>query len=350
MNIRFYGFLRILVVFVFGIVFSGKLFCMNFFLQAPEKVKLERKKRNTSMSWTMIDQGAECLFEYDEEAGVRVTVFLEEFPCYIDKEQENLFKKLEKKYKNFSFVYEYGSCSEEERNENGKKEQGSDESAVQSGKSMSYCAGKILSIKDRKPKEIFLGDLAEYIKTKNVVFYTGAGISAASDVFTMDQLECALGICTKERKRSLKNFLLNLAKDPKKVANAFEGFCKAMFNNLPTRAHEDLLKIANNKKCKIVTENLDSLHQKTGIEPYTIYGKKFRREIKNEWAKDIDAIICCGLSHDDRGFLGWYKEHNPNGTIMAIDIGKPNYLSDQDFLLQGDLQEVIPNICDDLGI
>jgi urease accessory protein UreE len=55
-------------------------------------------------------------------------------------------------------------------------------------------------------------------------------------------------------------------------------------------------------------------------------------------------VIAIGLKLDDRGFLGWYKKQNPQGTIIAINLTQPPYLGDEDFLVIGDLQEIIPKI------
>lgn len=50
------------------------------------------------------------------------------------------------------------------------------------------------------------------------------------------------------------------------------------------------------------------------------------------------------MSHDDRGFLSWYKRHHPNGKIIAIDLGNPSYLGDEDFLIREDLQSLLPSL------
>jgi len=157
----------------------------------------------------------------------------------------------------------------------------------------------------------------------------------------MAQLEDALGMANKEV-LSEKNALYN----PESAAKAFTEFCEAMLHNPPTKAHEDLTKIATYKKCKIVTENMDNLHQRTRIKPYCVVGKEFKQEVKNEWAKDIEAIICCGLSSDDKGFLGWYKKHNPNGIIISIDLFAPNYLGKNDYFVEGDVQKIISQVYD----
>jgi hypothetical protein len=42
--------------------------------------------------------------------------------------------------------------------------------------------------------------------------------------------------------------------------------------------------------------------------------------------------------------LGWYKEQNPQGKIIAIDIQKPSYLGNEDFWIKDDLQIFFPTI------
>ncbi|MGB9847829.1 MAG: hypothetical protein ACPLKV_01275 [Minisyncoccia bacterium] len=55
-------------------------------------------------------------------------------------------------------------------------------------------------------------------------------------------------------------------------------------------------------------------------------------------------MITIGLSYDDKGFLRWYKENNPNGKIIAINLNQPSYLGNEDFILKGDCQKVVPEI------
>lgn len=48
-------------------------------------------------------------------------------------------------------------------------------------------------------------------------------------------------------------------------------------------------------------------------------------------------------SPDDCGFLSYYKENNPQGTIIAFDLETPSYLSETDYLVQGDVQILLPD-------
>ena len=91
-------------------------------------------------------------------------------------------------------------------------------------------------------------------------------------------------------------------------------FHNACFLSPPTEAHKALKKLAIFKNTKIVTENLDCLHEYSGILPYRINAEQLREEVGGYQLSQIDYIICVGLSYDDRGFLGWYNKcNNPKG-------------------------------------
>jgi NAD-dependent SIR2 family protein deacetylase len=192
---------------------------------------------------------------------------------------------------------------------------------------------------EHNPKTISVQDLKELIKTKRVIFYTGAGISAAAGVWTMQPLMDALGIDPLD---NCDTFMHDILVDPKKKQLIFADFCKQAFTAQPTPAHNALASIALAKKTHILTENFDLLQEHAGVKADHISGPWLKANVNPHDLKDIDAIICIALSYDDRGFLGWYKENNPYGTIVAIDLVKPSYLGNEDFLLQGDCQKIIP--------
>ena len=39
--------------------------------------------------------------------------------------------------------------------------------------------------------------------------------------------------------------------------------------------------------------------------------------------------------------MGWYKKHNSDGIIIAIDLVMPNYLGKNDYFVEGDMQKII---------
>ncbi len=152
--------------------------------------------------------------------------------------------------------------------------------------------------------------------------------------------ELMKGLDLEEGERFIDS-LKKIVQDPEKAAAYIKHFHKACILSPPTPAHTALTQLS---QTQIVTENLDYLHERTGIKPYRIKGDRLRYEIDPTTASSIDAIICIGLSADDKGFLGWYKHHHPQGKIIAVDLKQPAYLGDEDYFLCGDLQEIIPSL------
>jgi NAD-dependent SIR2 family protein deacetylase len=193
-----------------------------------------------------------------------------------------------------------------------------------------------------QPEEIKISQLVDILKNKKVLFYTGAGIGVASGVYDMEQLKEALGIDMSGEQGEIDNFLKKAIINPESVIDSWEKFIKAAFDGPPTPAHQSLGRLAQKLKSQIFTENIDHLQEKTGIKAIHLTGPWLKENIQPEWLKDIDIIVTIGLSYDDRGFLAWYKENNPKGKIVAINLNQPSYLGDEDFLLKGDCQEILP--------
>jgi len=192
-----------------------------------------------------------------------------------------------------------------------------------------------------EPKEIKLVRLVDILKNKKVLFYTGAGISMASGVHSMNQLHETLGI---EMSEKIDDLLKKAVTNPQSVIESWEEFTKATVEKPPTPTHQSLGKLAQKLNSQIITENVDHLQEKTGVKAIHLTGPWLKENIQPEWLKDIDAVITVGLSYDDRGFLGWYKENNPNGKIIAVNLSQPPYLGDEDFMLKGDCQKIIPEL------
>lgn len=210
------------------------------------------------------------------------------------------------------------------------------------GKKYYYC--KPLKFTNPSPKKIRFNELHNLVSTKKFIFYTGAGISASANVPTMHNLEIALKL-----KQGSRQFLQQLLVNPKEINEAFREFCEQAIHAQPTRAHEALAKIARRKEVCIVTENVDLLQQRTGGAPLQTHSDALNLATPQDY-KEIDCIVCIGLSRDDCGFLAHYKKNNPAGILIAIDLGTPDYLSERDFLVQRDLQLILPNLAQTLVI
>lgn len=203
----------------------------------------------------------------------------------------------------------------------------------------SYIVTKRRIFENAHPQQLTEAQLIELIKSKTVLFYTGSGLSLGSGVPAMAELEALLGLEASEK------FLFSLGKaltNPREFASKILTFHHACFYSPPTPAHLALKELATLKNTRIFTENLDALHEATGISPYRVDPHQLRQETDEATFRNFDYIICVGLSYDDRGFLGWYKEKNPHGKIISIDLKLPSYLGDEDFLVAGDIQEIIP--------
>lgn len=186
-------------------------------------------------------------------------------------------------------------------------------------------------------------ELVSILQTKKVLFYTGAGISA-SVVPTLDVLIESLGLST-INKDNLDSFLENCISNPEKYISTMNQFYRSYIDGTPTACHNALKTIALSLQAKIITENVDFLHKKTGIEVPLLEAGWAQQNITTQSLSYIDVLICIGLRSDERGFLAWYKKCNPYGSIIAINIKKPDYLEpDNDFFIEADAQIIVPTI------
>lgn len=192
-----------------------------------------------------------------------------------------------------------------------------------------------------KPEELNIKQLVESLKDKKILFYTGAGISIAGGVHGMDQLYEALGI---DMSKKIDSLIQRAVNNPQDVVKSWKEFTTAAFENPATPAHKSLGRLAKKLKSQIFTENIDHLQEKAGVKAIHLTGPWLKENVRPEWLKDIDVVITIGLSYDDKGFLRWYKENNPKGKIIAINLNQPSYLGNEDFILKGDCQKVVPEI------
>jgi NAD-dependent SIR2 family protein deacetylase len=184
-------------------------------------------------------------------------------------------------------------------------------------------------------------EVANIIKTQNVIFYTGAGISACC-VPAMAPLEQELGLTAMKKSHNSCEFMVNILKNVSHYVEIMKKFFYSCEHATPSVAHEALAKIVKKYRRPLYTENIDKLHQKTRLKPVVMPGRQ--REALAETVKSAQYIITIGLSTDDGGFLKYCKQINPSIRIISINQENTCYLSDKDFTLIGDIQEVIPKL------
>jgi len=185
-------------------------------------------------------------------------------------------------------------------------------------------------IEGETPQVLDMMGLHKWLLEKKVLVYTGAGISAAAGIPTMHQLNLLFPFSL--------YWIESTVNSPEKVMRSIEYFNATCQRTRPTRAHWALKRFLDKTPLPLYTENFDKLHQKTGLNPACLASEGWEKET----LKGYDGILCIGLSADQRGFLAQFKEMNPEGKILSIDLKQPSYLGKEDLLLQGDIQKVLP--------
>lgn len=211
----------------------------------------------------------------------------------------------------------------------------------------SYCEQRKFSKGSQTPVQISYDDLIHLISQKKIIFFTGTGLGKIAGVPSRGDFEKSLGL---NRSVVVDDMINRTITDPETVAGIVRSFCKASYDAEPTKAHFALANFAKNKSCQILCDNDDFVLEKTGIKPIKLYeeSKKLEQRISLQSLKDVEVIVCLGLSYDHKGILSLYKELNkelnPNGKILSIDLKQPCYLSSEDLYFQGDLKTVLPEV------
>ncbi len=195
---------------------------------------------------------------------------------------------------------------------------------------------------DAEPKVLEeIDHLAQELKSKRILVYTGAGISKAAGVWLMDELEESLGL-------GRENWIEESSCEIEKLILRCKEFTRLCLESEPTVAHHALAKGVKEGLFELATENLDLLHEKSGVDPVRIDAARIRQGADLNRLAEVDYLISVGLSRDDKGLISWYKTQNPNGKIVALNLTKPSYLGSEDLLFKGDLQRVVPALMERL--
>lgn len=305
---------------------------------SAEEIVEGLKDRNLDMTWGA-REGTHFNFITKHDEVYFEIAFHDGFPDNFEISDEALF--LEQKYTADGQTHTIYSYSYRLHDSDGEQVNSPLEQAADNPKQTSYTVEARRVIEASHPTIIDADKLSSFMQSGKFIFYTGAGLSAAAEVPTMGQLHALLGV---EDDVNFNPALKKMVRNPSLTAANIKIFHDACFASPPTKAHFAVQELACLYKTQVVTENLDYLHERTGIMPYRIHADHLRTAVDPSSLKEIDYIICLGLSYDDRGFLGWYKKHHPNGKIISIDLKQPSYLGDEDFFLPGDLQAIMPTL------
>lgn len=197
---------------------------------------------------------------------------------------------------------------------------------------------------DSLPAILQVADVVSLVRNKKILFYTGAGISAGR-IPTMAEIFRATGMSVLfEKPRDhvkIDNFFERVVADSRSIKSYMAQFFHACWYAEPTAAHCALTAIAERKNWGIATENLDLLHQRTGLDVVT---RGYLGNISDAEIGALDYIITVGLASDESGFLYRCKMVKPDLKIIAFDFVQPAYLSSMDYLVLGDAQVTVPQL------
>ncbi len=191
-----------------------------------------------------------------------------------------------------------------------------------------------------KPLEISAVEVADVIRKGRTIIYTGAGISVAAGTPDMKALMAYLGI---DRSESVDDFAQTVMFSPEGMQHRLLSLQESFFERT-TPAHESLTIIQKLTGVRIATENLDMLGEAAGQE--LIKRGAIDEILTDTEVQQLDCIVTVGLRADDSGLLWKFRELNPEGRIIALNVEPPPYLDKRDCYLEGDAQETIPQIAE----
>jgi len=180
-----------------------------------------------------------------------------------------------------------------------------------------------------KSKEISKKDMVEAINLLggSSIIYTGAGISRAADIMTSDELYNVLNI-----NHNYDTMVEIFVNKTSYILAQFKMFYMRLLHSKPTKAHLKIAKLVKEKKCKLVSENLDTLHEKTGV--HAIYANDNIEKLLN---MRPDKVFLFGIGRPmcSRLFDIWHE----HGAVFYAINSKYTELSVPTNIYIGNIQE-----------
>ncbi|MDX6746007.1 NAD-dependent deacylase [Polaribacter sp. PL03] len=149
---------------------------------------------------------------------------------------------------------------------------------------------------------------------KKLVILTGAGISAESGINTFRDSDGLWEGHNVMEVASPKGY----SKNPKMVLDFYNKRRKQLLEVVPNKAHFNLAALENNFNVKIITQNVDDLHERAGSSKIThLHGEllKVRSSIDDnevlEWRKNLILGDLCSKKSQLRPHIVWFGEMVP---------------------------------------
>lgn len=200
----------------------------------------------------------------------------------------------------------------------------------------SYFNPDFINVRMASIQHISEKSVVEELRTfgNNDLLYTGAGISRKAGIPTQAELENILYLNDEE-------FLYKIVSNyPSKLLSNFRFFVFRMALSSPTETHYLINRIVTDKKCRLVTENIDLLHEKTGVSATHIFQNY--EEIVSLCPNRV-CMIGIGRPYFQSLIKKWYS----NGTKIINIALEDTYIDGVSvFLLKTDLHSFFHNNVD----
>lgn len=193
---------------------------------------------------------------------------------------------------------------------------------------------------EKRPRQGDVKELRHLISRsqEDLVFYTGAGLSRASGIWGTKELVTQLFI------NDLPVLTRTCIEDPNVIITRFKMFLWRIKLAKPTTAHLALARLIKHYGLgMIITENIDTLHQESGVQAHLALGNKKLYSIRPKHV--ITLGISCPTEVDLLQFWKW------NGaTIHCVTKEAPECLHLADYLYLQDVQQLLPKWGRDLEV
>lgn len=177
--------------------------------------------------------------------------------------------------------------------------------------------------------------LADFLSTytlqePRIVFFSGAGMSAESGISTFRD---AGGLWEKhsiEEVATPQAFAL----DPEKVLSFYNQRRRQLLQCDPNPAHFAMARIARSFNTKVITQNVDDLHERAGSETVIhLHGelRKVRSSGNPQLIYELDGWElkigdCCEEGHQLRPHVVWFGEEVPMMEVAAAEVASADLM------------------------
>lgn len=201
---------------------------------------------------------------------------------------------------------------------------------------LTYASGREFR-SGQTPQSISIGSCKDFFQNKRCLILVGTALAEHAGVVTRSHFASEIGL---EQEKEVDLFVRRFLLEPELILQKYiERTEKRLFGE-PTPIIRDLAALSARFNAPIFTCNFDQLLQKTGIQVIDVLDENTK--IIEKILQDIDVIFTIGLNRDPERILASFKQINPQGTIVAVNLKQPCYLADEDFILSMDLKEAIP--------